>query len=39
MSDNLINLDNLRPFPKFLYTVGLLPTSFKVSYTYEEQNI
>lgn len=37
MSDNLINLDNLKPFPKFCITLGILPTSFRVTYTYEEQ--
>lgn len=31
------NLENMRPFPKFFYTLGMLPTSFKISLTYEEQ--
>ena len=37
MDDDLINVQNLRPFPRFFYTIGILPTSFKVSLTYEEQ--
>ena len=36
MDENLINVDQLRPFPRFFYTIGILPTSFKMSYTYEE---
>lgn len=35
--DNLINVDELKPFPKFCCTIGMLPTVFKVSWTYEEQ--
>lgn len=35
--DNLINVDELKPFPKFCCTIGMLPTVFKVSMTYEEQ--
>ena len=29
MDENLINVDQLRPFPRFFYTIGILPTSFK----------
>ena len=39
MNENLINVENLRPFPKFLCTIGILPTSFRMSYTYEEQQL
>ena len=31
------NIENLKPFPKFCYTIGMIPTSFRVSLTYEEQ--
>ena len=37
MDDNLIDVNTLKPFPKFMYTIGMIPTSFKVSLTYEEQ--
>lgn len=37
MDDNLINVENLKPFPKFFYTLGMLPTSFRITMTYEEQ--
>ena len=37
MDNNLINVENLKPFPKFFYTLGMLPTSFRVTMTYEEQ--
>lgn len=30
-------IENLKPFPKFCYTIGLLPTSYKIGWTYEEQ--
>ena len=33
--DNNINF--LKPFPKFCCTIGYIPTSYKVSLTYEEQ--
>ena len=32
---NKVNL--IRPFPKFCYTIGMIPTSYKESLTYEEQ--
>lgn len=32
---NKINL--IKPFPKFCYTIGMIPTSYKESLTYEEQ--
>ncbi|MBQ1551678.1 MAG: hypothetical protein IIZ67_06210 [Bacilli bacterium] len=31
------NINNLRPFPRFCVTLGMLPTSYKESMTYEEQ--
>lgn len=37
MDDNLIDIPDLKPFPKFCYTIGMIPTSFRVSLTYEEQ--
>lgn len=37
MDNNLINVENLKPFPKFFYTLGIIPTSFRVSMSYEEQ--
>ena len=33
----MINVENLKPFPKFCYTIGMIPTSYKVGLTYEEQ--
>ena len=33
----MINVENLKPFPKFCYTIGMIPTSYKESLTYEEQ--
>lgn len=33
----MINIENLKPFPKFCYTIGMIPTSYKQSLTYEEQ--
>ncbi len=33
----MINLENLKPFPKFCYSIGYIPTSYKLSMTYEEQ--
>ena len=37
MNDDLINIPIMKPFPKFCYTIGMIPTSFKVTMTYEEQ--
>lgn len=31
------NINNLKPFPRFCVTLGMLPTSYKESMTYEEQ--
>lgn len=31
------DIENLKPFPKFCYSIGYIPTSYKVSMTYEEQ--
>ena len=33
----MTNVENLKPFPKFCYTIGMIPTSYKESLTYEEQ--
>ena len=33
----MVNVENLKPFPKFCYTIGMIPTSYKESLTYEEQ--
>jgi hypothetical protein len=33
----MINVENLKPFPKFCYTIGMIPSSYKESLTYEEQ--
>ena len=33
----MIDIENLKPFPKFCYSIGYIPTSYKVSMTYEEQ--
>lgn len=30
-------IKNLKPFPKFCYSIGYIPTSYKVAMTYEEQ--
>lgn len=35
----MINLENLKPFPKFCCSIGYIPTSYKVAMTYEEQLI
>ena len=32
-----IDVKTLRPFTKFIYTIGVLPTSYLMSMTYEEQ--
>lgn len=37
MENNLIPPQNLPPFLKFCYTVGILPTSYRITWTYEEQ--
>lgn len=37
MNENLNPVNNLQPFLNYCYTVGMLPTSYKVSMTYEEQ--
>lgn len=37
MNENLKPISELPPFLKFCYTVGMLPTSYKISMTYEEQ--
>lgn len=34
-----VNPKTLKPFPKFCYTIGMLPSSYKESLTYEEQLI
>lgn len=31
------NINNLKPFPRFCVTLGMLPSSYKESLTYEEQ--
>ena len=33
----MINIENLKPFPKFCCSIGMIPTSYKISLTYEEQ--
>lgn len=35
----MIDIKNLKPFPKFCYTIGMIPSSYKESLTYEEQLI
>ena len=35
----ILIMSNLKPFTKFCRTIGILPTSYKVSLTYEEQLI
>lgn len=30
-------IQNIKPFPKFCYTIGMIPTSYKNSLSYEEQ--
>ena len=37
MANDLINKENLNAFPEFFYTIGILPTSYRISLTYEEQ--
>ena len=37
MNKNLKPISELPPFLKFCYTVGMLPTSYRISMTYEEQ--
>lgn len=33
----MTNNENLKPFPKFCPTIGMIPASYKESLTYEEQ--
>lgn len=33
----MIDIESLKPFPKFCYTIGMIPTSYKDSLTYQEQ--
>lgn len=33
----MINVENLKPFPRFCYTIGMIPSSYKESLSYEEQ--
>ena len=33
----MIDIKNLKPFPRFCHTIGYIPTSYKISMTYEEQ--
>ena len=37
MNNNLIKVETLPPFTRFIYTIGLLPSSYLMSMTYEEQ--
>ena len=37
--ESLINIRKLKPFTRFIYTIGELPTSYLMSMTYEEQLI
>lgn len=37
MNDDLINVQTLKPFTRFIYTIGELPSSYLMSMTYEEQ--
>ena len=37
MNENLKPISELPPFLKFCYTIGMLPTSYRISMTYEEQ--
>ena len=37
--ETLINIRKLRPFTRFIYTIGELPSSYLISMTYEEQLI
>lgn len=41
MNNEELNIDvkKLRPFTRFIYTIGVLPTSYLLSMTYEEQLI
>lgn len=39
MNNDLIDIKKLKPFTKFIYTIGVLPTSYLMSMTYEEQLI
>ena len=33
----MIDIKNLKPFPRFCCSIGYIPTSYKISMTYEEQ--
>lgn len=35
----MIDVENLNPFPRFCYTIGMIPSTYKESLTYEEQLI
>lgn len=37
MANELINSGSMKAFPEFYYTIGILPSSYKISLTYEEQ--
>ena len=39
MNNELIDVKTLKPFTRFIYTIGVLPTSYLMSMTYEEQLI
>ena len=39
MNNDLIDIKKLKPFTKFIYTIGVLPSSYLMSMTYEEQLI
>ena len=39
MNNDLIDVKTLKPFTRFIYTIGELPTSYLISMTYEEQLI
>lgn len=39
MNNELIDVKTLKPFTRFIYTIGELPTSYLISMTYEEQLI
>ncbi len=38
-NEELIDVKTLRPFRRFIYTIGALPSSYLISMTYEEQLI
>ena len=37
MNNDLIDVKTLKPLTRFIYTIGILPTSYLMSMTYEEQ--